>query len=44
MWESGVVWELVDLCNALMALPNLLGLIALAPKALGTLNAVEKAV
>ena len=44
VWESGVVWELVDLCNALMALPNLLGLIALAPKALGTLNAVEKAV
>ena len=44
VWESGVVWELVDLCNALMALPNLLGLIALAPKALGALNAVEKAV
>ena len=44
VWENAVVWELVDLCNALMALPNLLGLIALAPKALGTLNAVEKAV
>ena len=39
-----MLWELVDLCNALMALPNLLGLIALAPKALSTLNAVEKAV
>ena len=42
--DVGKMWELADLCCGLMALPNLLGLIALAPKALGTLNAVEKAV
>ena len=33
-----MVWELVDLCNALMALPNLVGLIVLAPTALGELR------
>ena len=36
--ENAVVWELVDLCNALMALPNLVGLIVLAPTALGELR------
>ena len=38
VWENAVVWELVDLCNALMALPNLVGLIVLAPTALGKLR------
>mgnify|MGYP000005383262 FL=1 len=38
VWENAVVWELVDLCNALMALPNLVGLIVLAPTALGELR------
>ena len=38
VWENAVVWELVDLCNALMALPNLMGLIVLAPVALRELR------
>ena len=38
VWENAVVWELVGLCNALMALPNLVGLIVLAPTALGELR------
>ena len=33
------VWRLVDLCNALLALPNLLGLLVLAPEAVGLLEA-----
>ncbi len=36
--EPTAVWELVDLCNALMALPNLAGILLLAPQALGGLN------
>lgn len=31
--DAGWVWQLVDLCNALMALPNLTALILLAPQA-----------
>lgn len=33
-WSPHTVWQLVDLCNALMALPNLLALLYLAPQAL----------
>ena len=33
------MWRLVDLCNALLALPNLLGLLVLAPEAVGLLEA-----
>ena len=31
------LWQLVDLCNALMALPNLAALLLLAPRALSCL-------
>jgi AGCS family alanine or glycine:cation symporter len=37
LWEPEAVWQLVDLCNALMALPNLTALLLLAPQALGQL-------
>lgn len=37
IWEPALVWQLVDLCNALMALPNLAALLFLAPQALGLL-------
>ncbi|MCI8304795.1 MAG: sodium:alanine symporter family protein [Lawsonibacter sp.] len=38
VWESGAVWQMVDLCNALMALPNLSALLFLAPQAFGDLR------
>ena len=38
VWEAEAVWLLVDLCNALMALPNLLALLYLAPEALAILR------
>ena len=37
-WEPAAVWLLVDLCNALMALPNLTALLLLSPQALKELN------
>lgn len=37
MWEDGSIWQLVDLCSALMALPNLTALLILAPQALADL-------
>lgn len=36
--NSSVLWQLVDLCNALMALPNLLALLILAPQVLRLLR------
>ena len=36
--EPGAVWQLVDLCSALMALPNLTALLLLVPQALGILR------
>ena len=38
VWEPGTVWQLVDLCSALMALPNLTALLLLAPEALRLLR------
>ena len=38
VWEPGMVWQLVDLCSALMALPNLAALLLLAPEALRLLR------
>ena len=38
VWDSGGLWQLVDLCSALMALPNLLALLLLAPQALRLLR------
>ena len=38
VWEPAAVWQLVDLCNALMALPNLTALLLLAPQALADLR------
>ena len=38
VWEPAAVWLLVDLCNALMALPNLAALLVLAPQALRELD------
>ena len=38
VWESEGVWQLVDLCSALMALPNLAALLLLAPHALRQLR------
>lgn len=37
-WSSGFLWQLVDFCNALMAIPNLLALLVLSPQALGLLR------
>ena len=34
VWDAAGLWQLVDLCNALMALPNLTALLFLAPQAL----------
>ena len=34
LWGPRTIWHLVDLCNALMALPNLTALLFLAPQAL----------
>lgn len=36
--NSGALWQLVDLCNALMALPNLMALLILSPQALALLR------
>ena len=36
--DPGPVWQLVDLCNALMALPNLTALLLLAPQGLKLLD------
>ena len=36
--NSAGLWQLVDLCNALMAIPNLLALLLLAPQALRLLQ------
>lgn len=36
--NSAGLWQLVDLCNALMAIPNLLALLLLAPQALRLLR------
>ena len=38
LWEPLQLWQLVDLCNAWMALPNLTALLCLAPQALKTLR------
>ena len=38
VWEGNSLWQLVDLCSALMALPNLAALLILAPQALGDLR------
>ena len=39
VWDDPApVWQLVDLCNALMALPNLAALLLLAPRALSLLD------
>lgn len=38
VWEPAAVWLLVDLCNALMALPNLAALLVLVPQALRELD------
>lgn len=43
LWEPTVVWLLVDLCNALMAIPNLAALLLLAPQALSLLDQWQKA-
>ena len=34
----GPLWQLVDLCSALMALPNLTALLLLSPQALSCLR------
>ena len=39
VWEGTAVWQLVDLCDALMALPNLAALLFLAPQGLRVLRA-----
>ena len=38
VWSPQAIWQLVDLCNALMALPNLAALLLLAPQALEELR------
>ena len=38
VWEPEAVWQLTDLCNALMALPNLSALLLLSPEALALLR------
>ena len=42
VWSPHTVWQLVDLCNALMALPNLTALLLLAPQALSLLRGRPK--
>lgn len=37
IWDSRLLWELVDLCNALLAIPNLIALAFLSPQALDLL-------
>lgn len=41
VWSPQTIWQLVDLCSALMALPNLLALLYLAPQALSLLRQWE---
>ena len=43
VWEPEAVWLLADLCNALMALPNLAALLLLAPEALSLLEGWRRA-
>lgn len=38
VWEPEGIWVLVDLCNALMALPNLAALVLLLPQSITILN------
>lgn len=38
VWDGAILWQLVDLFNALMAVPNLIGLLLLAPEALQFLS------
>lgn len=38
VWDPAALWQLVDLCNALMALPNLSALLLLSPQALALLR------
>ena len=38
VWQGNSLWQLVDLCSALMALPNLTALLFLAPQALRDLR------
>ena len=40
--DMSQVWQLTDLCNGLLALPNLIALLALSPQALKTFWAYEK--
>ena len=37
--DTTALWQLVDLCSALMALPNLVALLLLSPQALSLLRA-----
>lgn len=37
VWSPEAIWQLVDLCNAIMSLPNLAALLVLAPEALSLL-------
>lgn len=39
--EVGAAWSLADLCNGLMALPNLAALVLLSPEALGLLACIS---
>lgn len=39
--EVGMVWELADLCNGLMALPNLIALLLLSPQVLAIFRESE---
>ena len=41
VWEPAALWQLVDLCGALMALPNLAALLLLAPEAMELLRRVN---
>ncbi|MPM68757.1 Amino-acid carrier protein AlsT [bioreactor metagenome] len=38
VWKLNTVWQIADICNGLMALPNLTALLLLSPEALGVLN------
>ena len=38
VWDVSQLWSLVDVCNALMAIPNLIGLLALSPQAFRCLD------
>ena len=41
--DTTALWQLVDLCSALMALPNLVALLLLSPQALSLLRAWSRA-